>query len=82
MTTTWPRYQITATPAVQAAISSAERVWPGEPTSRLLTRLVDAGARTLRQGRDAEGERLEAMTKYAPCYAPAYLDELRAEWER
>jgi hypothetical protein len=81
VTTAFRRYQITATEDVRAALAEAERVWPGEPKSKLLTRLIVSGAERLTADTEAEACRLSAMTKYASCYPVGYLDDLRAEWE-
>jgi len=85
--TTRPRYQVTETPAVEHAIDVASRHWPGEPRSRLLLRVVDAGASVLeaRLGQ-AVAERRKAIEdssgKYPDEFGADYLRELREDWPR
>jgi hypothetical protein len=85
MPTTRPRHQITETPAVAHAIDAAARRWPDEPRSKLLLRLVDAGAAALEEGRDATvRERRAAIEassgKYPDAFGPHYLADLRRDW--
>ncbi|MDQ3629833.1 MAG: hypothetical protein M3417_00860 [Actinomycetota bacterium] len=85
MPTARRRHQITETPAVARAIDLAARRWPGEPRSRLLLRLVDAGSATLEQGKDLAARRrqeaVEASSgKYADAFGAEYLEELRHDW--
>jgi len=85
MPTTRPRHQITETPAVAHAIDIAAQRWPGEPRSKLLLRVVDAGSAALEQQehqvtdthRDAV---LASSGKYPDAFAPDYLTELRHDW--
>jgi len=85
MPTTRPRHQITETAAVARAIDLAAQRWPGEPRSKLLLRLVDAGGAALEQKqqqvtdihRDAV---LASSGKYADAFGPDYLAELRQDW--
>jgi non-ribosomal peptide synthetase component E (peptide arylation enzyme) len=85
MPTTRPRHQITETAAVARAIDLAAQRWPGEPRSKLLLRLVDAGGAALEQQeqqvtdihRDAV---LASSGKYADAFGPDYLAELRQDW--
>lgn len=85
MPTARPRHQITETPAIAHAIDVAARRWPGEPRSKLLRRLVDAGGAALEQGNDrATRRRREAIAassgKYADAFSADYLDRLRRDW--
>jgi hypothetical protein len=85
MPTTRPRHQITETPAVASALDLAARLWPGEPRSKLLLRLVDAGVAALQQSKDiAIRRRQDAVTassgKYADAFGPDYLADLRQDW--
>ncbi|MDE3205421.1 MAG: hypothetical protein KGQ66_14540 [Acidobacteriota bacterium] len=87
MPTARPRYQITETAVVERALDVAARRWPGEPRSKLLVRLVQAGGASLeREDIDAAGHRREAIRatrgKYDDVFGPAYLDELRRDWPR
>jgi len=83
--TTRPRHQITETPAVAHALNIAARRWPGEPRSKLLLRLLDAGSAVLEQERSQEiRSRVEAIGastgKYADAFSGGYLAELRQGW--
>jgi hypothetical protein len=84
MPTTKPRHAITETAAVTHALDVARRRWPGEPPTRLLTRLIEAGASVVeRDDRTvcAEHERaVAALTSLARYYPDGYLDEVRAGW--
>lgn len=85
MPTTRPRHQITETPDVARALDVAARRWPGESRSRLLLRLVRAGASTLGQERtEAARQRVSAIDatsgKYADAFPEDYLAELRQDW--
>lgn len=85
MATTRPRHQITETPAVADAIDVAARQWPGEPRSKLVLRLVDAGRAAIEQGiDDTRRKRREAILassgKYDDAFSPNYLRDLRRDW--
>ncbi|MDQ6754505.1 MAG: hypothetical protein M3017_14175 [Actinomycetota bacterium] len=85
MPTARPRHQITETPAVARAIDLAAQRWPGEPRSKLLLRLVDAGRGALEQiDHQVTEVRREAVMassgKYPDAFGPNYLDELRQDW--
>jgi hypothetical protein len=80
--TTLPRCQVSLTEPVRLALDRANQIWPGEPKSKHLTRLILAGASTLASDIQTEQRRLAKMIKYADCYPPGYLDDLRSEWER
>ena len=85
MPTTRPRHQITETPPIARAIDLAARRWPGEPRSKLLRRLVDAGGAALEaaDGDDARRRRKAveiSSGKYADAFSAGYLAELRRDW--
>ncbi len=85
MPTDKPRYQITETADVGRALDVAARRWPGEPRSKLLVRLVQAGGAALeREDSDTAGRRREAILatsgKYHGVFGPDYLAELRGDW--
>jgi hypothetical protein len=85
MPTTRPRHQITETPAVARAIDQAARRWPGQPRSKLLLLLIDAGSAVLETGLDlATSRREEAVKassgKYADAFSADYLADLRRDW--
>lgn len=85
MPTVRPRHQVTETPDVAHALDLAARRWPGEPRSRLLLRLVQAGSTVLEQEHgDRVSRRLAAIEatsgKYAETFADDYLAELRTDW--
>lgn len=85
MPTVRPRHQITETPAVAQAIDRAARRWPQEPRSKLLLRLVDAGASVLEnEQRQASDDHRHAVLsssgKYPDAFGADYLQELRQDW--
>ena len=85
MPTARPRHQVTETPAVARALDLAAQRWPGEPRSRLLIRLVQAGSDALEEQRsEAVRHRLKAIEstsgKYADVFTDDYLAELRQDW--
>jgi hypothetical protein len=83
MPTTRPRYQITETPAVEHAIDLAATRWPGEPRSRLIHRLLLAGADAIGQREDElVKQRVAAIRESAGTvdYPPDYLEDLRRDW--
>ena len=85
MPTARPRYQLTATPAVARALDRAARRWPGEPRSRLLVRLVEAGGTLLEAGeradtQDHQSAVLARAGRYSEAFGHDYLTELRADW--
>lgn len=85
MPTTRPRYQVTETEAVARALDRAAQRWPGEPRSKLLLRLVDAGGDALEQHQRFEaGAHRAAVTASSGAYPDAfgadYLAELREDW--
>lgn len=85
MPTTRPRYQVTETPDVGRALDVAARRWPDEPRSKLLVRLMRAGADVLEQEADeAAKRRREAVRatsrKYDGVFGLDYLAELRQDW--
>lgn len=86
MPTTRPRHQVTETDTVVHALDLAARHWPGESRGRLLVRLIEQGAEALENDdavRHAERRRaIRAVSdgKFAGCYPPGYLEELRADW--
>ena len=64
---------------------STRRRWPGEPSTRLLTRLIEAGASVVERDDHslcAEHERaVAALTGLAGFYPDGYLDEVREGWQ-
>lgn len=85
MPTTRPRYQVTETPTVALALDRAAKRWPGEPRSRLLVRLVEAGGEMLANDESADNHAhrsavLASAGRYAEAFGPDYLTELRADW--
>ena len=86
MPTARPRYQITETDDVCAALDLAAQHWPDEARSDLMRRLILTGAQALAQSpieRTLEIEAaLQSLEGLADCYPPGYLDRLRAEWDR
>lgn len=83
--TTRPRYQVTETPAIARALDRAAKRWPGEPRSKLLVRLVEAGADILESDEHTgdlthRAAVLASAGRYAEAFGPDYLTELRADW--
>ncbi|MDR3107949.1 MAG: hypothetical protein LBU05_07145 [Bifidobacteriaceae bacterium] len=63
----------------------AERHWPAEPRSRLVVRLMEAGAASLERDvdrrREAHEQAIEAHAgQFSDLYPPGYLAELREDW--
>ena len=63
----------------------AAKRWPGEPRSKLLLRLVEAGSNVLEddENTDKQAHRaaiLASAGRYPEAYGPDYLAELRADW--
>lgn len=82
---TRPRYQVTETPAVARALNRAAKRWPGEPRSRLLVRLVEAGGDMLANDESADKQDhrsavLASAGRYPEAFGADYLAELRADW--
>lgn len=85
MPTTKPRHAITETESVARALAVARRRWPNQPTSRLLTRLIETGGRVVEDqsaALDAEHEEaVSALTDLARYYPADYLEQVRAGWD-
>ena len=85
MPTARPRYQVTETESVARALDRAARRWPGESRSKLILRLVDAGAAAL-DSEDSQAENrfrdaiMASSGKYAEAFGPDYLTDLRRDW--
>lgn len=80
-----PRYQVTETPAVACALDGAAKRWPGEPRSKLLLRLIEAGGNMLEDDENTEKQAdraaiLASAGRYPDAFGPDYLAELRADW--
>lgn len=84
MPTVKPRHAITETSEVTHALDVARRRWPGQPASRLLTRLIETGAQAVEAEQDTtkvDHERaVSALTALSSHYPAGYLDALREEW--
>jgi hypothetical protein len=85
MPTTKPRYQVTETDEVAAALDAAEIRWPGEPRSRLLVRLIVENGDHIAEVGDDEAARRRAAVEaldvdFSADYPHGYRDGLRAEW--
>jgi hypothetical protein len=85
MPTTRPRYQVTETATVARALDRAAMRWPGEPRSKLLIRLVEAGAHTLEHDEHVESSAhrsavLASAGRYDKAFGPNYLSDLRGDW--
>lgn len=67
------------------ALDAAARRWPGEPRSKLLVRLIHAGASTLAETTDEEAQKRRAAAKaiagkYLDAFGDNYLADLRQDW--
>jgi hypothetical protein len=85
MPTARHRYQVTETDDVERALEAAAKRWPGEPRSRLLLRIINAGGTAVTQSSDlvAEARRAaidHARGAYTDAYGPDYLALLREDW--
>jgi len=85
MPTVRPRYQVTETPEVARALDRASKRWPGEPRSKLLRRLIEAGAGILERNEHAEDGAhrtavLASSGRYPEAFGPDYLAKLRSDW--
>ncbi|WP_193312854.1 hypothetical protein [Georgenia subflava] len=85
MPTTRRRHQITETSAVERAIETALRRWPGESRSRALLRLIEIGSahldRELQVEQTGRKEALKAIAEeYDGLVSREQLAELRQDW--
>jgi hypothetical protein len=87
MPTTRPRYTLTETDELSAALQVAAQRWPQDATrpSRLLLRLVQAGERAIApEQRRVRERRRRAIERhhgqFTGIYPPDYLQKLRSEW--
>ncbi|MCB7135382.1 hypothetical protein [Cellulosimicrobium marinum] len=85
MPTLKPRHAITETDGVARALAVARRRWPGQPATRLLTRLIEEGASAVEReeaaGRDEHARAVGALTTLADYYPEGYLDDVRSGWD-
>lgn len=86
MPTTRRRFQVTESASVERAITVAGEVWPGLDASRLLLKVIDAGAAALEKSPHSVVEarrraiRQAASGEWADCFGPDYLAQLREDW--
>lgn len=83
MPTARRRYQVTETESVERALDEAAKRWPGEPRSRLMLRVINAGGEVVAQ--QALAHRREAAIRrvagsYMDAYSSDYLAKLRDDW--
>ena len=82
MPTTRPRYMITETDDLAAALDAAAGRWPDLSRPQLLVRLALAAAEPL-SAENMRERRLAALERLASgefAYPPGYLAELREDW--
>jgi hypothetical protein len=88
MATNLKRYQVTQTPALEAALRTARVRWPEERrTSRLIEKLAEAGATALEEDPDvARAARRRKLAELSGKYqfedGGDYIYALREEWDR
>ncbi len=82
-----PRHTLTETDDLSAALRLAAQRWPQDARrpSRLLRRLVGAGAEAIEPRQRRAGERRRAAIErhhgqFTGLYPPGYLEKLRGEW--
>lgn len=85
MPTTRPRYHVTESVELGAALDAAARRWPGLSRSRLLVKLALEGHRAaLDEHTDRRQARLDAMRRsrgaLSGAYEPGYLQAEREDW--
>ena len=87
MPTTRPRYTLTETDELAAALADAAQRWPQHADSkpRLLLALVRAGQVAIGAESEHERDRRRAAVRRTSgaltgVYDPGYLEELRREW--
>lgn len=85
MPTTKPRHQVTETPDVARALDRAAMRWPGEPRSKLLLRLLQAGDQALQADRLTATEQHRAAVRasagaYPEAFDADYLADMREDW--
>ncbi|HEY5230111.1 MAG TPA: hypothetical protein VIJ11_04335 [Galbitalea sp.] len=86
MPTVRRRYQVTETPEVERAIDVAAERWPDQERSRLLLRVIQAGAVAVESGPTSVTEsrrraiRRAASGEWADAFGPDYLAKLREDW--
>jgi hypothetical protein len=86
MPTSHRRYQITETAEVARAIDIAAERWPDKERSRLLLRVIEAGAVAVEKGPTSVADsrrkaiRRAADGEWADAFGPDYLARLREDW--
>lgn len=87
MPTARPRHTLTETDELSAALRVAAQRWPqdADRPSRLLRRLVNAGAQAIAPRQQRARERRRAAIErhhgqFTGLYPPDYLEKLRGEW--
>jgi hypothetical protein len=86
MPTNRRRFQVTETPDVERALDLAALRWPDQERSRLLLRIIEAGATAVEKSpNSAVDQRRGAIRRAASgvwddAFAPDYLARLRTDW--
>ncbi len=83
--TTRPRYVVTETDELAAALDHAAQRWPQLTRPQLLVRLALEGRRTMQDTAEAQRrQRLEVLRKHSGVltgsYGADYLRDLREDW--
>jgi hypothetical protein len=86
MPTTRRRFQVTETPEVERALDLAAERWPDQDRSRLLLRVIEAGAVAVEKSPTSVADsrrraiRRAASGVWDEAFGVGYLSDLREDW--
>jgi hypothetical protein len=80
MPTTKPRYTVTDTGALAAALDIGQSRWHGVPRRQTLEMLAQAGAVAVGRELERHASAVRDLAGLAGTYPPGYLAELREDW--